>query len=109
MSEMIKRLAQVVNSHSWTCVLEGGAITFHRDRPGAAISTHATEQEAKHAAEIMNVRAVLAAMREPTEAMKCAENEEGGVHWDYACHVCGGAKFAYQAMIDAALAEEQKS
>lgn len=69
MSVMIERLTQVVNSHSWTCVLEGGAITFHRDRPGVAISTHATEDEAKHAAEVLNVRAVLSAMREPTEAM----------------------------------------
>ena len=44
-------------------------------------------------------RAAIAAMREPTEAMKSVE----GVHWGYSCHVCGGLKEGWQAMIDEAL------
>lgn len=45
------------------------------------------------------VRAVIEAMREPTEAMKSIE----GVHWGYGCHVCGGLQEGWEAMIDEAL------
>lgn len=48
-------------------------------------------------------KAAIEAMREPTEEMINAETEQGKVHWDYSCQICGGAKFAWQAMIDAAL------
>ena len=44
-------------------------------------------------------RAAIAAMREPTDAMKSVE----GIHWGYGCHVCGGVKEGWQAMIDEAL------
>lgn len=44
-------------------------------------------------------RAVIAAMREPTKEMITGE----GMHWDYSCHVCGGWKEGWYAMIDAAL------
>lgn len=46
-------------------------------------------------------RAVIQAMREPTEEMKAGED----TYWDYSCHVCGGLKEGWQTMIDAALAE----
>lgn len=45
-------------------------------------------------------RAAIAAMREPTEEMKSCSEE---VHWGYSCHVCGGLKEGWYAMIDAAL------
>lgn len=44
-------------------------------------------------------RAAIEAMREPTEEMKAPDD----VHWDYSCHVCGGAKDTWHLMIDAAL------
>lgn len=45
-------------------------------------------------------RTVISALREPTDAMKNCNDE---VHWDYSCHVCGGLKEGWQAMIDEAL------
>lgn len=45
-------------------------------------------------------RAAIEAMREPTDEMKNCSEE---VHWGYSCHVCGGLKEGWQAMIDAAL------
>jgi hypothetical protein len=47
-------------------------------------------------------RMAIAAMREPTEAMKTRSED---IHWDYSCHVCGGVRDGWYAMIDAALAE----
>lgn len=44
-------------------------------------------------------RAAIEAMREPTPEMTQADN----VHWDYSCHVCGGAKEHWERMIEAAL------
>lgn len=52
--------------------------------------------------ERMNARSAIAAMREPTEAMKSVE----GIHWGYSCHICGGLKEGWQAMIDEALKED---
>ena len=46
-----------------------------------------------------DVRETIEAMREPTDDMKAVE----GVHWGYGCHVCGGVKEGWQAMIDEAL------
>ncbi len=48
-------------------------------------------------------RAAIEAMREPTAEMTGCSDE---VHWDYSCHVCGGLKEGWQAMIDAALNEK---
>jgi len=48
-------------------------------------------------------RAVIAAMREPTQGMKECSDE---VHWGYSCYVCGGLKEGWYAMIDAALKGE---
>lgn len=48
-------------------------------------------------------KVAIQAMREPTTEMKNVKTDLGDVHWDYQCHVCGGAKFNYQAMIDEAL------
>ena len=54
-----------------------------------------------------HARAVIDAMREPTEAMKKATTSNGdNIYWDYSCHVCGGLKDGWHAMIDAALADE---
>jgi hypothetical protein len=47
------------------------------------------------------VRETIAAMREPTRAMLKAEN----VH--PSCHMCGGHLEGWQAMIDAALKDDQ--
>lgn len=43
------------------------------------------------------VKAVVLAMREPTEKMKSIE----GIHWGYGCHVCGGLTEGWHAMVDA--------
>jgi hypothetical protein len=45
-------------------------------------------------------RGVIAEMREPTEAMKAAED----IHWEWpGCGVCGGLREGWYAMIDEAL------
>lgn len=54
---------------------------------------------------ISDARAAIAAMREPTEAMKNCSDE---IHWGYSCHVCGGLKDGWYAMIDATLKGEPK-
>jgi len=46
------------------------------------------------------VHAIMA-LRDPTDEMKVGDD----IHWDYACHVCGGLKEGWQAMIDNASAE----
>jgi hypothetical protein len=51
-------------------------------------------------------RIAIAAMREPTQDMITAKKAEDAVHWDYSCQICGGAKFAWQTMIDAALSDD---
>mgnify|MGYP001604966690 CR=1 FL=1 len=46
----------------------------------------------------------LAALREPTEAMKTYESPDGDrVHWGHRCHYCGGHETAWKLLIDAAL------
>jgi len=50
-------------------------------------------------------KAAIEAMKEPTEEMKKAEDATGEVHWNYNCHICGGAKHAWECMIDTALKE----
>lgn len=51
-------------------------------------------------------RAAISAMREPNEAMKNALTPlQDSIHWDYSCHVCGGLRDGWYAMIDAALKE----
>lgn len=47
-------------------------------------------------------RAAIQEMREPTEAMKTADEN---VNWGYSCHVCGGLTNGWYAMIDKALSE----
>lgn len=44
-------------------------------------------------------KAVIKAMREPTDKMKSIE----GVHWNYGCHICGGLTEGWYAMIDAVI------
>ena len=52
-------------------------------------------------------RAAIAAMREPTPEMIAKRDDDSDpVHWDYKCHVCGGAEHAWKTMIDAALGEK---
>ena len=51
--------------------------------------------------------AAIMAMWEPTEDMKRTETKAGNVNWDYSCHVCGGLKFGWQAMIDEALKDTE--
>lgn len=65
----------------------------------SADDEHNTWPTPDHPECMKMARAALAAMRDPTEAMKAVE----GVHWDYSCHVCGGLKEGWQAMIDEAL------
>jgi hypothetical protein len=47
-----------------------------------------------------HARVVIAALREPTDAMKSCHEE---VHWDFSCHVCGGLTDGWHKMIDKAL------
>ena len=49
--------------------------------------------------------AAIEAMREPTPEMINSANEMDIIHWDYSCHICGGAKFSWQLLINAALKE----
>ena len=49
---------------------------------------------------MFSARAAIAAMREPTEAMKSCHEE---VHWGYSCHVCGGLTEGWYKMFDEAL------
>ena len=78
MSEMLKRVTEAILDSS------------------EDISMYDAEQAA---------RAAIAAMREPTPEMTSAEGVREHVHWDYSCHVCGGAQEHWYAMIDAALEE----
>lgn len=48
-------------------------------------------------------RAAIEAMREPTPEMIAKPDDGARVHWDYNCHVCGGARHAWETMIDVAL------
>lgn len=56
-------------------------------------------------AHIKVARAVIKAMREPTEEMKNYKDEFGDEfsRWDWNCYMCGGPKDNWYAMIDAAL------
>ena len=51
---------------------------------------------------LKEARAAIEAMREPTSGMKTGDD----VHWDAACHICGGHQEAWHNLIDAALTEQ---
>lgn len=54
-----------------------------------------------------HARAIIEAMREPSEEMLAAKDERANpVIWDANCHYCGGPKENWNVMIDAALAEK---
>ena len=67
-----------------------------------------SELDGIHAAMFLSfARAALQAMREPTPEMIAKRDDDSDpVHWDYKCHVCGGAEHAWKTMIDAALGEK---
>lgn len=51
-------------------------------------------------------RVAIEAMREPSTADIEATGDDDGdgrVHWNYRCHVCGGATESWHKIIDAAL------
>lgn len=86
--EMIERCAQALST----------AIENFRDthKPGEVFE--ATDM----------VLAVIKAMREPTEAMKHAKDDQGDeIHWDYHCHICGGVADGWYAMIDSITGDKQ--
>lgn len=70
------------------------------DRVRAA--TWEDESDGNRWAYLQMARAALTALREPTDAMTSADEN---VHWGYSCHVCGGLKEGWYALIDAALKE----
>lgn len=54
---------------------------------------------------LQHAKACIAAMREPPESMKKFDTPSGDViNFDAMCHYCGGHKFAWESMIDAAVA-----
>ena len=83
MSEtMIERVAKAI------CKSQGGDWNVSKDWSRGKVFRHMA-------------CAAIEAMREPTEDMKA----DPCVHWDYSCHVCGGLKEGWQAMISAALSD----
>lgn len=90
MSDMIERVSNAIRSAMESCDV-------------ARVQANGQNGEAalKQFFEMLAMDAIEA-MREPTEEMKAIE----GVHWGYSCHVCGGLKEGWHAMIDAALAKQ---
>jgi hypothetical protein len=92
MSEMVERVARVicetqnVDGFKCTCPLLGEIEGNNWCNGNRAVA---------------QARAAIAAMREPTEAMKDAD----GVYWEDSCLHCGGHQHAWQTLIDAALKE----
>lgn len=80
MSEMVDRLARVI----------GAAYDGEAD-------PETTPNNWRRA--VSAARDVIAAMREPSEEMKAAED----IHWGYNCQICGGLTDGWRKMIDAAL------
>lgn len=85
MNDMVKRVARIF--------YEAEAARRRLARPWEVIGEGWQEEF------LVPARAAIAAMREPTEAMKAVES----VHWGYSCQVCGGLKEGWQAMHDEAL------
>ena len=91
MSEMVERVARAI------CEADG--VDPDKEICGMGVQLPIGELAPAWRARLKQARAAIEAMREPTEAMT---NQEG-LHWGYSCHVCGGLKEGWQAMIDDAL------